>query len=133
MAGKPSDRSPPPTARRARLTRLSPRPHRRSLRRPARRRLTPPPLDPATLLLFSVALDGLTLSEGLGAYGSPDDPLIPVGELARLLEADIDVLPADRRIVGRLGESRRALVVDLKAGVARVAGATSPSRKTMWR
>ena len=77
-------------------------------------------LDPAALLLFSVTLDGLTLSEGRAAYGAPDDPLVPVGELARLLEADVDVLPAERRIVGRLGEARRSLLVDLRAGVARV-------------
>jgi len=79
-------------------------------------------LDPATLLLFSVTIDGLTLSEGLGAYGSPTDPLIPMGELARLLEADIDVLPAEQRIVGRLGQARTALLVDLNAGVARAGG-----------
>jgi hypothetical protein len=94
----------------------------RSLRRqragrPRRRRA----LDPATLLLLSVSLDDLTLSEGLGAYGAPEDPLVPVSELARLLEADIDVLPAEGRIVGRLGEARRSLVVDLKTGVRRVA------------
>jgi len=82
----------------------------------------PAALDPATLLLFSVTLDGLTLSEGLGAYGAPNDPLIPMGELARLLEADIDVLPAERRIVGRLGQARTALLVDLNAGVARAGG-----------
>ena len=77
--------------------------------------------DPATLLLFSVTLDGLTLSEGLGAYGETDDPLVPVSELARLLEADLDVFPAERRIVGRLGEARRALLVDLNSGTARIA------------
>lgn len=79
-------------------------------------------LDPASLLLFSVTLDGLTLSEGLGAYGAAADPLIPIGELARLLEADIDVLPAERRIIGRLGQARTALLVDLNAGIARAVG-----------
>ncbi|MBU1378102.1 MAG: hypothetical protein KKA30_19205 [Alphaproteobacteria bacterium] len=83
-------------------------------------------VDPAGLLLFSVSLDGLTLSEGLGAYGASDDPLIPVGELTRLLEADVDVMPAERRIVGRLGEARRALLVDLKAGIARIAARDVP-------
>ncbi|HET6971808.1 MAG TPA: hypothetical protein VFH92_11825, partial [Phenylobacterium sp.] len=78
-------------------------------------------LDPNALLLFSVTLDDLTLSEGLGAYGAPEDPLVPFGELTRLLEADVDVFPAERRIVGRLGPARRSLLVDLKAGVARVA------------
>lgn len=83
-------------------------------------------LDPAGLLLFSVALDDLTLSEGMGAYGDVDDPFVPMGELARLLEADIDVLPPERRIIGRLGEARRPLLVDLKAGVARVAARDVP-------
>lgn len=83
-------------------------------------------LDPASLLLFSVSLDDVTLSEGLGAYGSPRDPLIPMGELARLLEADIDVLPADRRIVGRLGEARSPLLVDLAGGMARAGGREIP-------
>lgn len=79
-------------------------------------------LDPATLLLFSATLDGATLSEGIGAYGAASDPLIPIGELARLLEADIDVLPVERRIVGRLGQARTAVLVDLNAGVARSGG-----------
>ena len=77
-------------------------------------------LDPSGLLLLSVTLDDLTLSDGLGAYGAPEDPLLPIGELVRLLEADIDVQPAERRIVGRLGEARRSLLVDLKSGTARV-------------
>ncbi|MDB5424184.1 MAG: hypothetical protein JWQ29_1600 [Phenylobacterium sp.] len=80
---------------------------------------TPAP-DPASLLLLLVDLDGITLTEGLAAYGSPDDPLIPVGEFSRLLELDIDVLPSERRIVGRLGEARRSLVVDLATSTARV-------------
>jgi hypothetical protein len=79
-------------------------------------------LDPAGLLLFSVSLDGLTLSEAMGAYGDVDDPLAPTGELTRLLEADVDVLPAEQRIVGRIGEARRPLLVDLKARLARIAG-----------
>ncbi|WP_293898884.1 hypothetical protein [Phenylobacterium sp.] len=79
-------------------------------------------IDPASLLLFSVSLDDLTLSDGLGAYGAPEDPLAPFGELVRLLEADVDVMPAERRIVGRLGPTKRSLVVDLNAGVARVGG-----------
>jgi hypothetical protein len=74
------------------------------------------------LLLFSVELDQLTLTETLTAHGDPDDPLLPVGELARLLDLDVDVFPADRRISGTLGQARRALIIDLNAGVARVNG-----------
>jgi len=80
---------------------------------------TPAP-DPASLLLLLVDLDGVTLTEGLAAYGDPADPLIPIGEFSRLLELDIDVLPSERRIVGRLGEARRSLLVDLATSTARV-------------
>lgn len=77
-------------------------------------------IAPETLLLFSVSLDQLTLTEGLTAYGDPQDPLLPVGELTRLLEYDVEVLPTERRIIGRLGEARTSLVVDLATGTARV-------------
>lgn len=79
----------------------------------------PAAIDPATLLLFSVELDDLTLTDGLAAYDAPDDPLLPVGELTRLLEMDVEVLPAERRVIGRLGEERRSLVVDLASGTAK--------------
>ncbi|MFC3070198.1 hypothetical protein [Phenylobacterium soli] len=77
-------------------------------------------IDPDGLLLFSVELDKLTLTEGLAAYGDAADPLIPFGELTRLLEYDVEVMPTERRIVGRLGEARTSLVVDLATGTARV-------------
>jgi hypothetical protein len=76
--------------------------------------------DPATLLLLLVQLDDLTLTEGLGAYGDPADPLLPVGELSRLLELDIDVAPTEGRVTGRLGEARRALIIDLPTHTARI-------------
>lgn len=74
------------------------------------------------LLLLAVRLDGSTLTETLGAYGDTADPFLPIGELARLLELDVAVSPAERRITGTLGEARRALTVDLDAGLARVGG-----------
>lgn len=83
-------------------------------------------IDPNNLLLFSVDLAGLTLSEGLAAYGEPADPLVPVGELTRLLDLDVEVRPAEGRISGNLGESRRSLLVDLKAHTARIAGQDVP-------
>ena len=76
-------------------------------------------IDPANLLLFSVQLDQLTLTDGLAAYGLDTDPLVPVGELTRLLEMDVEVLPVEGRIIGRVGQARRSLVVDLKTGAAR--------------
>lgn len=83
-------------------------------------------LDPDTLLLFSATLQNLTLSEGLGAYGNPEDPLLPAGELTRLLEADIDVLPGEGRIVGRLGQARRPVLMDLNGGILRAGGREQP-------
>jgi len=72
------------------------------------------------LLLFAVQLDGNTLTDGLAAYGSPDDPLLPLGELARLLDLNLDVSPASRRITGRLGEAQRSVTIDLDSMMARV-------------
>lgn len=77
-------------------------------------------IDPDGLLLFSVNLNKITLSEGLAAYGDPKDPLVPFGELSRVLEYDVDVLPKERRILGRLGEARTSLTVDLATGTARI-------------
>lgn len=76
-------------------------------------------IAPDNLLLFELHLRNLTLSEGMAAYGDPADPLIPIGELTRLLELDVDVIPAERRIVGRIGQSQRSILLDLRTGVAR--------------
>jgi hypothetical protein len=85
-----------------------------------------PAPDPQTLLLLLVQLDDLTLSEGMAAYGAADDPLLPVGELSRLLELDVDVSPSEGRVVGRLGEARRSLIIDLATNTARVGPAQIP-------
>lgn len=74
------------------------------------------------MLLYALSLDGLTLADSLLAYGTPSDPLLPVGELARLLDLDLTVLPSDRRITGTLGEDRRPVTPDFAAPVARVGG-----------
>lgn len=76
-------------------------------------------VTPENLVLYAVELERLTLTEGFAAYGDLSDPFIPIGELSRLLEMDVDVHPAERRILGRVGESRRNLVVDLATGTAR--------------
>ncbi|HYG27813.1 MAG TPA: hypothetical protein VD906_13010, partial [Caulobacteraceae bacterium] len=74
------------------------------------------------LLLLAVDLDGLTIADSIAAYGEMDDPLVPMGELARLLDLDIDVSPGERRITGRIGEAQRSITVDLDTGLARVGG-----------
>jgi hypothetical protein len=74
------------------------------------------------LLLFAVDLDGMTIADSLAAYGDLLDPLLPLGELARLLDLNLNVLPGDGRITGRIGEAERALTIDLASGLARVGG-----------
>jgi hypothetical protein len=55
----------------------------------------------------------------MSAYGDTLDPLLPVGELTRLLEMDVEVDPAQQRIIGRVGEARRSLIVDIASNTAR--------------
>lgn len=81
-----------------------------------------PELREDDLLLFAVTLDRLTLADSLTAYGDITDPLLPVGELARLLDLDLAVMPAERRIIGTLGEDRRAVTIDFGLALIRVGG-----------
>lgn len=74
------------------------------------------------LILFAVDLDRLTLTDTLTAYGDPADPLLPIGELARLLDLNLNVSSAERRVIGTLGEERRSVTIDLSVPVARVGG-----------
>jgi hypothetical protein len=74
------------------------------------------------LLLLETHLDNLTLSDGLAAYGAPQDPLLPVGELSRLLDLNLTVTPAEGRIVGLIGEAQRSLTIDLNSGAALLNG-----------
>ena len=85
-----------------------------------------PAPDPQTLLLLLVQLDNLTLTDGLTAYGSADDPLLPVGELSRLLELEVEVSPTDGRVTGSLGEARRALLIDVQTNTARIGPVAVP-------
>ncbi len=82
-------------------------------------RVTPGDINPDNLLLFELNLRSLTLTDGLAAYGDPADPMIPIGELTRLLELNVDVLPGEARIVGHVGESQRSILLDIRSGVAR--------------
>lgn len=72
------------------------------------------------VLLFAIELDAVTLSDSFTAYGNLSDPHLPVGELARLLDLNLDVYPSELRITGTLGEQRSPVAVDLRAGLARV-------------
>ena len=74
------------------------------------------------LLLFAVQLRQTTLSESLISYGEPEDPLLPLGELSRLLELAVDVNPPEGRASGVIGQSQRTLVVDFKSRVASLGG-----------
>jgi hypothetical protein len=75
------------------------------------------------LLLLSTDLDGLTITDALPAYGEPTDPLLPLGELARLLDLNVTVSPPDGKILGRIGQAERPITIDLENGVYRLAGA----------
>lgn len=77
-------------------------------------------------LFFSVALDGVTLTETMTAYEASENPLLPLGELARLLDLDVEVMPPEGQATGRLGEAERPFTIDISAGLARVAGTNIP-------
>ncbi|AXU18223.1 hypothetical protein C7W88_02930 [Novosphingobium sp. THN1] len=74
------------------------------------------------LLLFSVQLDGTTISEALTAYGDPADPLLPLGELTRLLELPLDIDVANGVASGRIGEGQRPITIDLRSAQALIGG-----------
>jgi len=74
------------------------------------------------LLLLAVDLDGLTVTDALAAYGMAADPLLPMGELARLLDLNITVSPAQGQIIGTIGQAQRPLTIDIASGTARLNG-----------
>ena len=82
------------------------------------------PINDDNLLLVEVALDQLTLTDAMTAYDAPGGLLIPIGELARLLDVDVTVQMGERRIVGTIGEARSAVLVDKDNGIVRVAATT---------
>lgn len=95
----------------------------------AARQLPVPAFGPAfgaatsdDLLLLSVQLDRMTISEAMTAYGDPADPLLPLGELSRLLELPLDVDVSNGVVSGRIGESQRPITIDLKSGQALIGG-----------
>ena len=75
------------------------------------------------LLLLTVVLDRMTLTEGLSAFsGEGDVYYLPIGELSRLLDLNVNVDVNAGRINGRLGAAERALTIDLEQGFARTGG-----------
>jgi hypothetical protein len=81
------------------------------------------PISEDQLLLLSVQLETLTLTDSLSAYGDSADPYLPLGELARLLDLEIDVSPAAGRATGRVGQGSRSLTLDLATATFRLDGA----------
>ncbi len=73
-------------------------------------------------LLLAIQLEGLILSEAMQAFGDPSDPLLPVGELSRLLELPIMVEPSKGQVTGHIGESRGSVSVDVLGRTALVGG-----------
>ena len=76
------------------------------------------------LLLVEIGLDRLTLTDAMSIYQGPDGLLIPVGELSRLLDADISVRLGEGQIIGTIGEARRPILVDFRNRIVRVAAET---------
>ncbi|MDB5458758.1 MAG: hypothetical protein JWO72_499 [Caulobacteraceae bacterium] len=74
------------------------------------------------LLLLAVDLDGLSVTDALPAYGMQDDPLLPMGELARLLDLNLTVSPVEGQIIGTLGQAQRPVTIDLASGAFRANG-----------
>jgi hypothetical protein len=71
---------------------------------------------------LAVDLDGLSVTDALTAYGAQDDPLLPIGELARLLDLNLNVSPTEGQIMGTLGQSQSAVTIDLANSVFRANG-----------
>ncbi len=87
---------------------------------------TDPVLTDENLLLFEVQLDRLSVTDSLPTYQSPKGPLIPVGELARLLDVDLNAVAASKRITGNIGQARRSVLVDVATGTVRVGSDNYP-------
>lgn len=72
------------------------------------------------VLLFEVTLDRGSLTDSLQGYSRGDGVLLPLGELSRLLDLNVDVRPRERRVVGRIGSTQRPLLIDIASGTARI-------------
>lgn len=81
-------------------------------------------LDEGGLILAEVTLDQLAITDALGIYDSPAGLLIPVGELSRLLDADLVVRIGEGQITGSMGEARRPVLANARFGIVRLGGTT---------
>lgn len=73
---------------------------------------------------FALELGEITLSDGITAYGTPSQPFLPVGEISRLLDLNLIVSPAEKRLTGSVGQSSKSVTVDLSSRTARIGGET---------
>jgi hypothetical protein len=80
----------------------------------------PTALNEEDLLLFEVRLGELSVTDSLPGYQVEDNVLLPIGELARLLDMDVVANTGERRVRGTIGAARRSLIVDLNTLTARV-------------
>lgn len=85
---------------------------------------TDDPINDDDLLLVEVILDRLNITDSLGIYATGQGLYIPVGELSRLLDADLNPQLGERRIVGTIGQARRSILADMANGIVRVDGTT---------
>ncbi|MEE4350377.1 MAG: hypothetical protein V2J26_09130 [Pacificimonas sp.] len=83
-----------------------------------------PAPDEATLLFFDTRLKDFRVADSLTAYGNPEQPLLPLGDLARRLDLLVDVDAGAGFATGTIGEERRSFALDLKNGIARFGGQT---------
>ncbi len=85
----------------------------------------PPGLDEAEAMLVQPFLGRVPLADTITAYPSPDGPLVPFGELCRLLQFGIQV-EADRgRAEGFFISPKRRFALDLAAARVEVEGRAS--------
>ena len=78
------------------------------------------PISEDQLVLLAVQLDSLTLADALGAYGDPSDPYLPLSEMARLLDLNLNVSGAEGRVTGSIGQAAQPLIIDLPLRIARL-------------
>lgn len=81
------------------------------------------PISEDQLVLLAVQLDSLTLADALSAYGDPGDPYLPLSEIGRLLDLDLNVSAAEGRVTGSIGQAAQPLIIDVRIGLARLGAA----------